>query len=273
MSTARDAAPEVDRLVLSLGRRTGREHADRLADVGRAHGLASLDWLSHIEDFARAGRLTRELGLLRSRYWSSDWVLGRFDELAAGGYLAAGPDGHAATGRLLPVLDAMRAARAQVAAAMWGGHRDAVGTVSRLAAQVVAAATPEHELAAVHRSLPEPDDEFLRMDHRLVTLRFVRNHDHAVAWQARGLTADGVVVLTRLWEGGEAGDDRPGALAALVGAGLVAGDPPAITPAGRELRDAIEADTNARAQRSFDALGGAEAAELLAAMRRLPGEA
>ncbi len=273
MNAAREAAPEIDRLVLSLGRRTDREHGERLAATGREHGLESLEWLSHIGDFALAGRLTLELGMLRSRYWPPGRVAGRFEELVAGGYLAPGPEGFGATAALQPVLDAMRDARAEIAAAMWGGHRADVALVSRLAEVVAAAATPEHELGVVHRSLPEPGDEFLRMDHRLVTLRFVRNHDHAAAWQSRGLTAGGIVALTRLWEGGEAGDDRHPGLAELVGAGLVAGDPPAITPAGRELRDAIEDDTNARSQRTFDALDDAAAAEFLAALRRLPGDA
>ncbi len=273
MSTARLAAPEIDRLVLSLGRRTGREHGERLAAVGREHGLATLDWLTHVGDFARAGQLTEELGLLRSRYWPPDQVIGRFDDLVAGGHLEPGPGGYRATARLLPVLDAMRDALALEARSSWAGPRDAVATVAGLAARVAAAATPEHRLAVVHRGLPEPDDEFLRLRHRLVTLRFVRNHDHAAAWQARGLTADGIVVLTRLWEGREAGDDRPGGLAELATAGLVSGDSPAITPAGRELRDAIEAETDARAQRSFDALDDRQAAEFLTGLESLPGDA
>ena len=57
-------------------------------------------------------------------------------------------------------------------------------------------------------------------------------------------------------------------LSGVVNKALAAG----LTAAGRELREAIEDDTDARAQRSFDVLDSDAAGEFLDALRTLPGE-
>lgn len=61
-------------------------------------------------------------------------------------------------------------------------------------------------------------------------------------------------------------------LGRLIELGLVETDPPRLTDRGREVRDAIEAETNRRAQQTFDLLDDEIAGEFLAALQRLPGQ-
>ncbi len=53
--------------------------------------------------------------------------------------------------------------------------------------------------------------------------------------------------------------------------GLVDAEPLSLTAKGREVREAIEAETNQRAQETFDVLDEAAGADFLAALQRLPG--
>ncbi len=270
MDVPRAAAVEIDRLVLAVNRAVGPRHGERLGAMAAEIGLDSLSLLPHFEDFLLGGTLTRDLAVTRMRYWPAETVLGRLDELEAKGLVQTTHTGIAAAPRLQPLLEALLAARADVAALTWSGHERDVATVTAAARRVAAAATPAHAVAVAHRDLPEPDDPHLRLEHLLFTLRYIRQHDHAAAWLDRGLTAPQIVVMTRLWTGEDV-DAGDAALADLVAAGHAAPDPPRLTAAGLELREAIEADTNERAQQSFDVLDDAAAREFLAALRRLPG--
>ena len=267
---ARDAAPEIDRLVLSVNSRVGPKHGARLAELARERGLETLELLPHFEAFILGGRLTRDLALLRMRYWPPQRVLGRLDELEDKGLIQQGDTGLAATPAMRPLLEALLAARADVAAEAWGAHEDDVATAASGARSVAEAASHDHVVAVVHRALTEPADPYLLLENRLVTLRYVRQHDHARAWLTRGLTAPDMVVATKLWKNQPV--EVPGdGLARLIELGFAEGDPPRLTPSGRDLREEIEADTNKRAQQTFDVLDERAAAEFLVALRRLPG--
>ena len=268
---AREIAPEIDRLVLSVSRAVGSRHRERLAAMARACGLESLELLPHYESFLIAGTLTPELATLRSRYRSPQSVLARLEELERKGLVAARPAGIIATATLRPLLGALLEIREEVCAALWGDHAADVGFAADVAAMAAAAITEEHLVAVAHRALPEPPEPFLLLEHRLLTLRFARQHDHAEAWLARELTAPQMVVLTELWRGHATGEPGDG-FAGLVARGYATGDPPAITEAGRTVRLEIEAETDERAQQTFDALDDSRAVEFLAALRRLPGE-
>ena len=267
---AREAAPEIDRLVLSVNRRVGPKHGTRLAQLARERGLGTLELLPHFGDFLLAGRLTRDLAILRMRSWPPEQVLTRLDELEEKELIRQGDTGLVATSTMRPLLEELLTAQADVAAQAWGDHPDDVSTATQMAREVGAAASDEHVVAVVHRSLPSPADPFLLLEHRLVTLRYIRQHDHAMAWLARGLTAPDMVIMTKLWQNNPMGEPSDG-LARLIELGLVGGDPPRLTAAGGEMREAIEADTNERAQQTFDVLDDRGATEFLAALRRLPG--
>lgn len=270
METAREAAPEIDRLVLSVNGRMGRLHGERLLEVAREGGLDSLELLPHLGDFLLAGALTRELATVRMRYMPREKVEARLDELEGKELIARRNSALAATPALRPVLEAVRQAQGEVARQTWSGHADQVATLTPLVRRVAEAASDDHLVAVVHRNLPEPSDPYLALHTRLVTLRYVRQHDHAAAWAAHGLTPPDMVAMTRLWheEPLESSDE---ALARLVTLGYARDDPPRLTPTGAELREDIEADTNRRAQETFDVLDREAAGTLLVGLRRLPG--
>lgn len=204
------------------------------------------------------------------RYWPPERVLARLDELEEKQLIREGDSGLVAPPTLRPLLEALLAAQADVAAEAWGNHQDDVATATSLARELAEAASDDHVVAVVHRTLPEPTDPYALLEHRLVTLRYIRQHDHAMAWLSRGLTAPDMVVMTNLWQ--DEPVEEPGdGLARLVARGFAVGDHPRLTASGRQVREAIEDETNKRAQQTFDVLEERGAAALLAALRRLPG--
>ena len=258
-------APEVDRLVLAVNNAVD---GTRLSE---AAGERVLDWmlLNGLGDFLAAGVLTEEIAALRSRYRPRDVVLSALHELEQQGLVERRGPALTATDDLRPLIEALMDARADAASAMWRGHEDDVDQASRTAEALGALASDDHAVAAVHRALPAPEDPFLRLHSRLMTLRYIRQHDHAAAWLGEGLTAPEIVALTGLWHGE---DVAPGeGLSKLVDRGLASDDPAALTDAGRNMRAEIEANTNDRSQMIFGALGEKQTAEFLTVLRRLPG--
>lgn len=270
MEIAKAAAPEIDRLVFGVGRMLRPKQSARIEELARECGLETMEFLPHFRDFLANGTLTTESATLRGRYRPVEALLDRLDELERKDLIRQGDAGFVPSPALQPLLDAMEAAKADVAADLWGGHEDEMATVSELARQVISAATDEHVVAVAHRAPPEPDDPYLRLARRLMTLRYIRQHDHAEAWLAKDLSAPEIVVLTKLWRGDEA-PEAPEVLARLADLGYVTTAPPKLTEAGREVREAIEDDTNDRAELSFAVLDEPSAAEFLGAMGRLPG--
>ena len=258
-------APEIDRLVLAVN-----DAVDN-ARLSAAGGERIVDWMvvNQLGDFLSAGVLTQQIATSRSPYRPREVVRSRLHELVEQGLVEHHGPALAATDELRPLIRAFMDARAEAAATLWRGREDDVDQASRTAQELRALASDDHVVAAAHRELPVPDDPYLCLHSRLVTLRYVRQHDHVEAWLAHGLTAAAAVAMTALWQG-EAFDASPG-LTELVSRELASDDPPALTDAGRRMRAEIETDTNARAQAIFSALGENETAEFLAVLRRLPG--
>lgn len=269
MKIAREAAPEIDRLVLSVNRHVGPRHGGRLLELARECGLETLELLPHFGDFLLAGRLTHDLATLRMRYMPPERVLSRLEELEGKLLIRRGESGLVATPALERLLEALSDAQADLAAEMWGDHHDDVATVTPLAKRLAEAASDDHVVAVVHRALPEPTDPYLLLMVRLVTLRYIRQHDHAMAWHSHGLTAPEMVTMTELWHD-QPGDHSGDGLTRLVAAGLAEADPPRLTSAGLQMREAIEDETNRRSQETFDVLDAEAAEALMAALRRLP---
>jgi hypothetical protein len=269
MGIASEAAPEIDRLVLGV-RRSRPELDARLAELARERGLESLELLPTFGDFLLQGALTKELAILRMPYTVPARVLGRLDELQKRRFIEQRDSGLAALPILRPLLEAMAAARTEAAADAWHDHRGDVSTATEIAGVIGQAASDDHVVAVAHQKLSDPADPYLLLDHRLVTLRYIRQHDHVAAWTAQGLTAPAVVLLTKLWEADRLADPGDG-LTQLTELGLVDAEPLSLTAKGREVREAIEAETNQRAQETFDVLDEAAGVDFLAALRRLPG--
>ena len=269
MGITREAAPEIDRLVLSVWN-LGSARRGRLADLAREAGLESLELLPQFADFLLAGALTSELATLRLRYRPTSKVLARLDELKAMHFISQGENGLAASPTLRPLLEGLLAARAEKAAELWGDYADDVATATEVAEKIGHAASLDHVVAVVHGRLPEPADRYHRLGHRLLTLRYIRQHDHAEAWLARGLTAAEMVLMTQLWQTDQVDEPNEGS-ARLVELGLVETDPLRLTVTGRKVREAIETETDGRAQQAFDVLDGTDGTGFLAALQRLPG--
>ena len=269
MGIAREAAPEIDRLVLFV-RNLGPERNGELTELARELGLETLELLPHFADFLLAGVLTSELAIRRMPYSPPNKVLDRLVELQEKNLITQGENGFAATSTMRPLLEALLAAHGEVAAKAWGGYDEDVAIATDLAGKVRDAASIDHLVAVGHRMLPEPTEPSHRLAHRLLTVRYIRQHDHVAAWLARGLTAPDIVLMTELWL------NNPPAVpknepARLLELGFVETDPVRLTASGREAREAIEAETNERAQKAFDVLDGQEETRFLAALRNLPG--
>lgn len=269
MGIASLVAAHIDRLVWSVNGAIGPAHGDDLDRLAEAHGLDSAELLVHLADFLVAGALTTDVAVLRLRYMPREAVIARLDELMEGGFVMPIDDRLTATPSLRPVLDAIQAAKGDIAGRLWGDHFVLAETLSGLCRKVAMAASDRHVVAVAHRALPEPDDPYLLLYQRLVTLRYVRQHDHAAAWMAKDLTAAEAVILTTLWSGDQltsgAEVDR------LVERGIVDGTSMRLTPVGSELRNEIEVDTNTRVAAAFDTLETGEAATFVEAIRELPG--
>lgn len=264
-------APEVDRLVLSVNGRVTREHGDRILAVARQNGLESTALIGQLAPFMAAGTLTRDLGVLRMRYLPPEQLIARIDELEKAGMLEQTDGSLSAGAGLGAVLDEGADALREVAADQWGDQRQAVEEASAVARRVGDAATPDHVVAVVHREVPEPADPFPLLHQRLVTLRFVRQHDHAEAWLEKGLTPTQMVALTDLWHGKET-ESSP-VIDELRGRGLVDLDPIRLSGEGLTMRQEIEDETNRRNAETFSVLSDAEAEAFLTALQALPGTA
>lgn len=114
------------------------------------------------------------------------------------------------------------------------------------------------------RSLPRPADELGRLWRAAELVREHRGDSHIAAWVARGRRGEEMNVLTELWLGMAPGSYSAtrgfpraavaAAVASLEAHGLVADG--ALTAEGRELRDDIEAATDAAQAELVGAIGG-----------------
>ncbi len=253
--TAREICPEVDRVVWSVGRAAPARHRDRLRAATTDAGLDNLLLIPPMAEFFLHDGIEREVAKLRLLYWDESDVDGRFDELIETGLLVEDPRLRA-TERFRPLLELITTTRVETAAAAWANDGDAVATALRLAHSVVDALDEDHVVADRHRRCPLPAEPAGALEQRLVTLRYVRQHDHAEAWRDRGLTPGEMVVLTELWSGSEAiPEARLTAAERLSRRGWVELDAPALTPLGTSEREAIERATNERTDAVYAVLG------------------
>ncbi len=111
--------------------------------------------------------------------------------------------------------------------------------------------TPEHPMGAFWRAVD--------------TIREHRGDSHIAAWISAGLDPVEIGLLTELYyemptkryhrSRGWTDADLDAGMARLRGRGLIAGQSPALTAKGRELRDSIEAATDVQQQSLLDAIG------------------
>jgi hypothetical protein len=170
--------------------------------------------------------------------------------------------------------EAVLAARADAAdAALKRGLGDAVhgpevaeaAVLARRAAESAAAFPQGRALYAAHTELPWPHEPHLQLFHAQTLLREFRGDGHVAALLHAGVTGLEAVVLhvaagaadgrflrvTRGWSR----EQWAGAIEGLRSRGLLAGEEPVLTDAGRALRAEVEAVTDRLAEPAYAVLG------------------
>ena len=270
MANAGTASQEITRLVLGVNWRVGREHGSHLEAMASDIGLQSLELLPHLGDFLLDGLLTRQIARMRMRYQPDEEVAHRLEELEEKGLIQLNPWGFVATELLRPILKALHSARADVARALWVNHEVEVSVVTETCKTILDTVTPEHIVAHTHNRVRKPLDRYSLLCQRLVTLRYMRQQDHAEAWIERDLSAREISLMTSLWRDEPIEIEEP-PLSSLREAGhVVKSEPPRLNAKGKRLRQAIEDDTNTRTERTYEVLDGAAMGRFLEALGRLP---
>lgn len=270
MGMAAEASPEITRLVLGVNRRVAPEHGERLAAMASEIGLDSLDLLPPFADFLLDGLLTPQVAQLRMRYAPPERISGRLAELTEMELLRFDAGKYRAADKLRPLLKAMRSAVADVASKLWANNEVEVSIVTEGARHITEAIDADHVVAATHRKVREPLDRYSLLEHRLVTLRYMRQHDHAMAWIDRELTAAQASALTGLWRGDEVEITDKTASSLREKGFMKKSDPPKLTSKGTKARESIEEDTNTRSDAGFSNLEEEDAARFLDALKTLP---
>ncbi|MFC2177351.1 hypothetical protein ACFLRH_02920, partial [Actinomycetota bacterium] len=254
MGNAATVSKDITRLVLGVNWRVGRDHGDHLEAMASDIGLKSLELLPHLGDFLLDGLLTRQIATLRLRYQPEAEVSHRLEELEEMGLIKLNPWGFVATDSLRPLLKALHTARADVARGLWVHHEVEVSIATETSKAILDNVTPEYIVAHTHNRVRKPLDRYSLLCQRLVTLRYMRQQDHANAWADRHLTAREIALMTALWreEPIEIGEPP---LASLREAGhILKPEPPRLSAKGKKLRQAIEDATNALTDRTFGVL-------------------
>jgi Helix-turn-helix family len=267
MSLVAQIAPEVDRLVWAMAPATSEPDRELLREVREQAGLDNLGFLPNFAEFFLGPGVTAELARTRMRYVAPGDITDWLGSLESAGLVSRSGDSWTAThdGRVL--VTTLRSVQERTATALWGDHPAAVTVVNNAAALVIAGASDEHVVAVAHRALDAPTDPCLALFHRMVTMRYLRQHDHAAAWLDAGLIAKEMTVLTELWHGGVV--EESAALDSLVDKGLATADCE-LTGTGQQLRDSIEEDTNRRNAEDIAVLGDADVETFLVALKTLP---
>jgi hypothetical protein len=264
------ASQEITRLVLGVNGRVGRSHGSHLEDMASDIGLNSLKLLPHLGDFLLDGLLTRQIATLRMRYQPEEEVSSRLEELQEMDLIKLNPWGFVATDTLRPLLKALHSARADVARERWVNHEVEVSIITETCKAVLDNVTPEHIVAHTHNRVRKPLDRYSLLCQRLVTLRYMRQQDHAEAWSDRGLAAREITLMTALWRDEPTEIEEPPLFALREAGHILKTEPPRLSAKGKKLRQAIEDDTNKRTERTFEVLDESAMTRFLEALRSLP---
>jgi hypothetical protein len=271
METAREVAPEIDRLALAVHDIVMADHGPWVTEASSKVGLSGPGMSYQFAEFLLAGQLTTDIAERRSPYWPTSAVNRWLDELAEkelivekGGFLAV-------TSRFRPFLEGLLDLMASVAAELWSGYEATIDIATAAASEINGGVTDDFVVAAAHGKIPDPEDRYLRLHKHLYTLRYIRQHAHVEAWRRQDLTAGQMVLLTKLWLGETPEPDEPD-LGALVEREYVEAKHPKLSSAGRLIRDRIEVDTNHLAQPFFDILDDDSSVRFAEALHQLPGD-
>lgn len=228
-------APEIDRLRISISRGIAARGAAVVDEFGLT--VAECQILGMLRNLAPARSAERAAVELLFVYQSLP-VAQLLDGLATAGFVAADGSQVQLSARGVAAVDALLTITGEVVDATWHDQEVDFVAMRALTAKVMDVATQTGG-AAYSVMAPMYEPEFVspatRFAESLTPLRFHRFDVHIAAWRAAGLTAAEMQAL---------------------------GDGP--------TKDAIEADTNARAAGPYAALTDEERATLLDALQSLP---
>lgn len=244
MSTARarSVATLVDDAVVSVHRKIGPTHGERIRSGLDQLGLESGALMFDVTEFLLADAFSLEVMGLRFRYHDpadldrtiSSWLVsGVIDRDLR------------ATPGLQRLLRLVLELRADVAQNIWREKVEVFPEVLVGAAAVMRAS--DGPLTVRFRRLPVPDNDALAVHHLLTGVRYHRADAHAAAWQEAGLNREEIRALTDAWHGKTV---EP--LSSLVERGWF--DRNGLTESGGRARDEIEVVTNQHAGDAFDVL-------------------
>ena len=174
---AKNAAPDIDRLVFAVHRNARRHAGDRLPGLMQAVCIDELGPINALDDLLMAGGLTRSKAALRVRYMIKT-VDAFLDECVKAGSLVLQDGRFIVSGDLAEALRYLHECRATGASELWGTRADVVEELTADAVKVLAAAGDSPLLAAYH-DVPLDDRRDIRLFELLTRLRYLRNDAHA----------------------------------------------------------------------------------------------
>lgn len=257
-------APQIDRLVWAVNGWARSHEIDDAVIESVGFPAAAVGTFNNLVPFVD---MLSEHFILRRYIYRPPWEIREYvEELVAKGFLERQDDRLDPTDRLLPVIEELDQATRLAARHYWIDHRVTVEAAQGPVRRVLESSPERYGLAQAALAGRKPDDLFHRFHYRLAGLRLLRNEAHVEAWQAHDLTADEIEALTAAWAGTKA--QTPLVLPRrLERRGLLVDG--IVTEAGLELREQIEADTNAGVGSAFSTI---DQTALLAALASLPPE-
>ena len=136
---AKDATPEIDRLVYAVGRNARRVDPDRLAAVLETAGLDAPGLLNGLGDLILAGVLTDEVAELRYRYMADGDRTKFFEDAVAEGRLDFADGFYGASEPVLVLFRFTETRRGAAAAELWGRFASEVEALTAFCGEVIGA--------------------------------------------------------------------------------------------------------------------------------------
>ena len=229
-------APEIDRIRVAIAQGAMRRLGPLVSELGVSPGAGPL--LSMFRNLPPGRRTNREAVDALFPYQPAETTAHALAELESAGVVAVADDEIRLTEKGVAVIDRLYAALVQVVDEMWRGVDADFEHLASITAKAITAAASTggptfHMLSPVYERAGTPAS--VRLAESLTPLRFHRFDAHVAAWRDAGLTPAEVQALEN-------------------------------SPA----KEAIEADTNARAAAAYETLDAKERTTLLDGLRVLP---
>ena len=260
MSLLTEIAAEIDRPVWAVSGAVRDQHRD--LPVASTLELGTFAPLINLLAFR--DHMTEELIVRRYIYRGEAGMAGFMQNIVDADLFTREGSRLLPTDKLTGLANEVNDAVDRVCDQLWSGHEELTSPVSEMARSVLDAADDRHGMVAIAQNQDEASNPLHRLWARLTALRLVRNEAHVEAWQAAGLGAADVEVLTEAWAG-TALQGEPTHSQNLIDLGFVSDGE--VTQAGLEARSQIETATDDGVRAAYEAV---DSREFLEHLGRLP---